>query len=101
MKFYHSTSQRNLTSIVDEGLRPGFDGHVYLTKSIDDAVKFSFIRGNFTPIVIEVDIPESSVEESFDHSKVFFRCDCFIHKGSIPREKISGVYQITSDDVCM
>lgn len=102
MKFYHATPKRNLTSIVNEGLRPGFDGQVYLTKTIDDCVKFSFIRGDFTPVVIEVDLPESSVEESFDHSKGFFKCDCFVHEGRIDNTKITGAYQITSegDFVC-
>lgn len=84
-KYYHATSFRNLYSILDEGIKPGCDGMVYLCDNPDGAAKFVAIRGMLDILVLEVNLVEEEVEESFDHSQAFFKERAFIYpRGILP-----------------
>lgn len=88
MRYYHSTPLRNKEAILMEGIKPDFMGFVYLTTSYEDAVKFQMLRFEHRVVVFEVELPEESVEESFDHNEKFFKCRCFVHNGRIPSSAI-------------
>lgn len=84
MKFYHATNFSNISSIIDEGLVPGADGIIYLADSFENAVKFVILRGYKRILVCEVDLDESQVEETFDHSPAFFQCKSYGYDKVIP-----------------
>jgi hypothetical protein len=56
---------------------------VYLCKDPRDACKFLVARLIYDIEVIEVELDESEVEESYDHNEAFFQCKAFVHKGDI------------------
>ena len=88
MKFYHATTIKNAESIAEEKvIKKGWDGMVYLCTKKEDACKFLFVRLIREVCVIEVDLNEEDVEESFDHSESFFKCKAYMHKGDI---KLTG-----------
>lgn len=91
-KYYHATEEKNLDSIIEKGILPGVDGGVYLTETPEDAYKFVAIRVfSIDPIpVLEVELDESLVEESFDHSQAFFKCRAFRYPGPIPVNQITA-----------
>lgn len=76
-KFYHATDFRNLNSIINEGIKPSCDGVVYLAETIEDARKFVALRFYKEVLVVEVELEESKVEETFDHNQAFFKCRAF------------------------
>lgn len=82
-KYYHATPFENLGSIFAKGIRKGCDGVVYLTEKPEEAVRFIAIRGCKKVLVIEVEIEENLVKESFDHSQAFFRCRAYAYPGDI------------------
>lgn len=87
-KFYHATIKENMKKIVkDERIKASWDGVVYLCKDPIDACKFLVIRGLREVSVIEVELPEEKVQESYDHSQAFFKCKAYMHDGDI---KLSG-----------
>ena len=75
--YYHATPFENLNSIFEKGILKGCDGVVYLTKEPDAAAKFVAIRGYKKILVIEVELEDDMVEESFDHSFLFFKCRAY------------------------
>jgi RNA:NAD 2'-phosphotransferase (TPT1/KptA family) len=77
IEMYHATRYENLESIMTEGIRTGFDGLVYLAETPLDAMKFLLIRLVQHIVVFKVIIPEEDVEETFDHSREFFKCRAF------------------------
>lgn len=84
MKFYHVTLRETMDKIVEEGvLKSSWDGVVYLCKTPEDACKFLAVRLIREMSVIEVELDESEVEESFDHNEHFFKCKAYMHKGDI------------------
>lgn len=87
-KYYHATSYENLFSIMEKGLTPGIDGIVYLTETRFDALKFIAIRCVGDILTLEVELEESEVEETFDHSYSFFNCKSFGYPKTIPFENI-------------
>lgn len=91
MKYYHATKTENLDSILEQGIKPGCDGAVYLTITPQDALKFMLIRGITDVIVLEVNLLQSWVEESFDHNQAFFKCRAYCYYGTIPSEKITNI----------
>lgn len=91
--YYHATPYENLYSILDEGILAGPDGLVYLTDSPENAIKFLAIRLIEDVAVIQVDLEEDQVEESFDHNEVFFDCKAYFHEGDINPDNISEVYR--------
>ena len=96
MKFYHATTRSTMEKIVGEGrIRKSCDGVVYLCKEAIDSCKFLVIRGHEKMSVIEVELDEREIEESFDHSEAFFKCKAYIHKGDI---KLTGMENIWDYD---
>lgn len=93
MKYYHATDARNLSSILDEGIKPGIDGAVYLTTTPQDALKFMVIRGTVDIVVFEVNLLRKWVEESFDHNANFFKCKAYYYDGTISAEKITDAWK--------
>lgn len=81
--YYHATPFENLASIFKKGILKGHDGVVYLTEKPEEAVRFVAIRGCKKILVIEVEIEEDMVTESFDHSQVFFRCRAYAYSKDI------------------
>lgn len=84
MKFYHATPWESAGQIQKDGkIKASWDGGVYLCKDPADSCKFMIIRFVQRVAVIEVDLPEESVQESYDHSEEFFGCKAYIHEGDI------------------
>lgn len=87
--YYHATRKKNTFKIIDEGLKAGWDGVVYLSDTVDGALEFMEIRqqpGLFA--VIPVYLDESTVEESHDHNRAFIKANGYIHVGDIPAEYV-------------
>lgn len=77
---YHGTSEDNFNKIISEGvIKTSFDGYIYCCETEEDVLKFMYIRNfNRKPcIILELQIPEEDVTETFDHSQAFFQCRCF------------------------
>lgn len=84
MKFYHATTTENMEKIAATGIiRKSWDGVVYLCTDPIDACKFLVLRGLRKMCVIETELNEEDVEESFDHSQAFFKCRAYMHRGDI------------------
>ena len=81
--YYHATPFENLNSIFKKGITRGIDGVVYLAETSEDAVKFIAIRGHKKILVIEVEVEDDMVEESFDHSESFFKCKAYYYPNNI------------------
>lgn len=94
-RFYHATIMENLGSIVEEGIKPGCDGLVYLCENAVDAAKFVYVRtlGTHDIVAIEIALDESEVEETFDHSFEFFKCRAFGYSGTIKTDRMTGGFQ--------
>ena len=87
-KFYHATPFENLVSILDEGIHRGADGVVYLADNPKAAVKFVCLRCWDPILVVEVELDEAEVEESFDHSYEFFKERAWTYPKDIPRQEL-------------
>ena len=82
-KYYHATPAENLDSILENGL-VSESGFIYLTEKFEECIPFIALRGVNEILVVELEVPEENVGESFDHSQKFFQCRAFVYKGSIP-----------------
>ena len=72
MKYYHAAPKETMIKIVGEGvIKKSWDGMVYLCKEAVDSCKFLVVRGMKEMSVIEVELDENKVEESYDHSEYF------------------------------
>lgn len=88
MKYYHAAPKETMIKIVGEGvIKKSWDGMVYLCKEAVDSCKFLVVRGMKEMSVIEVELDENKVEESYDHSEYFFKCKAYMHNGDI---KLTG-----------
>lgn len=87
--YYHATSIKNLESMIENGIKPGIDGIVYLAESEQDALKFISIRCFDDILVLEVKLPKEKVFETFDHSYAFFKCKAFGYPENIPIEFVT------------
>jgi hypothetical protein len=76
-KYYHATPFKNFSSILDNGIKVGYDGITYLAETKEDAYRFIALRCFETVLVIEVELDESKVVETFDHNPNFFKCKAF------------------------
>lgn len=84
MKYYHAAPKETMMKIVGENrIKKSWDGVVYLCTEAIDACKFLVVRGMEKMSVIEVELNESEIEESYDHSEALFRCKAYMHKGDI------------------
>lgn len=85
--YYHATDEKNMLSILREGIHTGSDGLVYLCTDPNEAVRFTYLHGILDNFVFGVDLEESEVEESFDHSEAFFKCRAYcISRDILPSE---------------
>ena len=89
MKLYHATPARNLAQIMVNGLTP-HQGEIYFADSAKAAAGFILLRGEKKVVVFELDIPDSLVEESFDHNETIMKrilqvdsCRCYTYNESI------------------
>ena len=90
---WHATSEEYLNSILENGIRPGDDGQVYLCEQPKEAIRFIMFRNLETVATIKIAVSEEdepNIKESFDHNNEFFKCRAFAHWGAIPKEKIAG-----------
>lgn len=98
MKFYHATLKENMKKIIDEQrIRQSWDGVVYLCKQAVDSCKFLAVRGVREMSVIEIELNESDVEESFDHSESFFKCKAYMYYGDIELSGDENIYTYEVD----
>ena len=99
MKFYHGTDESHLSQILASGvIKPGIDGVIYLTKSADDVMKFMMFRPIHTICVLELDLPEEDVIETFDHSFAFFKCRSYGYEKEIDlSETVFHLYKYNRD----
>ncbi len=81
--YYHATPFENLGSIFKKGILTGCDGVVYLTENPEEAARFVAIRGYKKILVIEVEVEDYLVTESFDHSQAFFKCRAYSYPHNI------------------
>ena len=81
--YYHATPFENIGSIFKKGILKGHDGVIYLAEKPEEAARFVAIRGYKKILVVEVEIEENMVTESFDHSETFFRCRAFAYPENI------------------
>lgn len=91
--YYHATPYENSFSIIANGIKANYEGIVYLTKEMDDAIKFVAVRGCRDILIIEVSVDDEKVEETFDHSYSFFKCKAFGYNGDINVREIKNFYR--------
>ena len=88
--YYHATSRSNLGPIIEEGLRGlNIEKGVYLCETPEDCCKFMITHLVLDYIILEVNLDDSEVVESFDHNRRFYKCRCFFHRGDISTDKIN------------
>lgn len=101
--YYHATKEKNLGSILSQGLKPGFDGLVYMADTEQNAVQFISLRVYGTDeniIVIQINTEEldkSLFDEGYDHSPEFFKGDVKTYAGIIPSESFEGITTYTKN----
>lgn len=95
MLLYHATELSNLPSIKEEGLITNLEG-VFFAEHADLAAMFLSLRGIRNIVVLAVELDESDVQESFDHSEEWFKCilkkdscKCYIYNRNVHPEDIS------------
>lgn len=91
--YYHATPYENLESILENGIKRGVDGVVYLTEGRDEAMRFLLIRGYRDILTVEVLIDSENVDEMFDHNPNFFKCRAFGYKGDIKSNELMNFYR--------
>lgn len=117
--YFHATWADLGNQIMIQGLKPGWEGIVYLTDSMDDVLKlmgfrlFSRIEGvekiehegkeHDVPtikefdhfLVFEVELDENDVTEQFDHSAAFFGgARAWGYEGTISPSRFINLYEI-------
>lgn len=93
-KYYHATPMRNLDSILDEGIKVGYDKITYLAETKDEAYRFIVLRClNEDILVIEVELDENKVEETFDHNFNFWKCKAFGYADTITPDKMTNFWK--------
>ena len=97
---YHGTSVKNVTSILEEGLKKSvFEQAVYLTDSAESAARWTGFKlsamGEDTLAVIEVQVEEDNLSPGVDHSpmmQAIFGCgESILHEGDISTNQILNV----------
>lgn len=95
MKVYHATDYDNLASIIVDGLQPSGEG-IFFAEGFEQALAFMFLR-NYSPVVVlELEIDESELRESFDHSESRFcklfgleSCKAWVYHSPIPAHELN------------
>lgn len=96
MILYHATNEEGFLGIISSGcINPGIDKIVYLADSPNNAVKFMSVRVPMSePIyVFQVELPDSKVFETFDHSYSFFKCKSYGYKGIIDQGLLDNCWK--------
>ena len=97
--FYHATLKDNLYSIMKDGIKKDhLYGGVFLADSSQNAAKFLIIRGIKDIIVFKIDaskLNKNKLEESYDHSREFFKCRAYIYFDNIKPNAIDMNHIIT------
>ena len=87
-----------MIKIVEDGvIKKSWDGMVYLCKEAVDSCKFLIIRGMKDMCVIEVELEESEVSESYDHSESFFGCKAYMFNGDIALSGKENIWEYSFD----
>lgn len=98
MKYYHAAPKETMLKIVGEGvIKKNWGGTVYLCKEAVDACKFLIMRGMKEMSVIEVELKEADISESYDHSQAFFKCKAYMHNGDIQLTGNENVWDYSFD----
>lgn len=98
MKYYHAAPKETMIKIVGEGvIKESWDGMVYLCKEAVDACKFLIMRGMREMSVIEIELEENEVSESYDHNEAFFRCKAYMHNGNIELTGKENIWDYSFD----
>lgn len=94
-KYYHGTSYNNFRKIINDGkIKHSIEGGVYLAKSKEDALKFVFFRFcNEDVAIIEMDLDDNYIEETFDHDEGFFKCKAYIYKGDVTIDNTTNYWK--------
>lgn len=94
MYLYHATKYKNLLSIIEGGLLPGYDGMIYFTTSEQHSVNWidmTNLQGEDL-LVIRIDskdLDENLIEDGMDHSPTFFKgITVKTYSGHIPSDLI-------------
>lgn len=90
--FYHATPLDNIDKLLIDGIKAGPDGLIYMCEEPDESARFLVVRGIKRIGVVEIKIPkryENNIEETFDHSPIFFKCRAFGYFGNIPSDWVS------------
>ena len=100
MKYYHGTSYSNLLKIIEDGkIKKSMEGIVYLAKTKEEAFRFVALRYMSEDIaVIELELDEKNIEETFDHSKTFFKAKAFGYKGEISIESATNCWKFPIEE---
>lgn len=94
-KMYHATPWSNLMGIAEEGIKPGCDHMVYLAETKEEALRFIAIRAMGEPIlVVEVEVDQSRLEESFDHNYEFLKARAWVYPDTIPWSSVTEAWKI-------
>lgn len=93
-KYYHATSKWAMYNIIRSGvIRTGALGAICFCEKPEDAMKFVAIRGYEEVDVIEFELPEEKVKESFDHSFEFWGCRAFTYDKDIVLKGNENVFR--------
>lgn len=95
ISMYHASHQNNEDSILETGIKTGCDGCVYLAEKPEEAARFLAVRGIKFIAVFEVLVDKDKIEESFDHSKTFFKCNAYTIAENILPQNILKVFYYT------
>lgn len=98
MKLYHATTNETADKIIrDWAIKPqGFDKCVFLADNKTSAAMFLALRGAKEITVFEVNsdiLDKSKLEESFDHSRTFFKCRAYMYHDKISLDDVDITYQ--------
>ena len=87
-KYYHGTSYSNLLKIIEDGkIKTSMEGIVYLAKTKEEAFRFVALKYMTEDIaIIELELDESKIVETFDHNQKFFKAKAFGYEGEINTE---------------
>lgn len=90
---YHATRYENLIGILNNGIITGVDGIVYLCEEQKDAIKFPFVSLVKDILVVEVELEESELFETFDHNEKFFGCRAYGIARKIEKSEITNYFR--------
>ena len=99
-KYYHGTSYDNLLKIIEDGeIKTSAEGIVYLAETKEDAFRFVVFRHIHEDIVvIELELDDSKIEETFDHNPIILKCKAFGHDGPISTKLATNYWKFEAKE---